>query len=162
LRKFLPGHEVTSVQREGFGGKGNGELLALLDGNFDLFLLCTQSLRYQQNLAGRIIAIIELPPNRWPALQSPRERIIDAVASSSKGIHLAVDELILLSVKQPADATAKDSPPEGSAPCQCRPVAAGRHDRKISCGRNCSAFLDRAHAPKCWPVSSFVVSPDLV
>jgi len=28
LRKFLPDHDVTSVQREGFGGMENGELLA--------------------------------------------------------------------------------------------------------------------------------------
>ncbi len=92
LRKFLPDHEITSVQREGFGGKGNGELLALLDGNFDIFVLCDKNLRYQQNLAGRIIAIIELPTNRWPVLQSLREQIIDAVASSSQGAYLTVEE----------------------------------------------------------------------
>ena len=70
----------------------DGELLALLDGNFDIFVLCDKNLRYQQNLAGRIIAIIELPTNRWPVLQSLREQIIDAVASSSQGAYLTVEE----------------------------------------------------------------------
>lgn len=37
LRKFLSGCEVTSVQREGFGGFENGELLDRLEGNFDVF-----------------------------------------------------------------------------------------------------------------------------
>jgi len=81
-------------RRGGFGGKGNGELLALLDGNFDLFILCDKNLRYQQNLAGRTIAIIELPTNRWPVLQSLREHIINAVANSSKGTYLTVEELL--------------------------------------------------------------------
>jgi hypothetical protein len=35
LLKFLPDHDVTSVQREGFGGMGNGELLNRLDGRFE-------------------------------------------------------------------------------------------------------------------------------
>jgi hypothetical protein len=60
LKKFLADHDVTSVQREGFGGMENGELLNRLEGNFDVFILCDKNLRYQQNLSARKIAIIEL------------------------------------------------------------------------------------------------------
>jgi hypothetical protein len=48
LRKLLSDYSVTSVQREGLGGTENGELLAALDGRFDVFILCDKNLRYQQ------------------------------------------------------------------------------------------------------------------
>ncbi len=92
LRKFLPDHDVTSVQREGFGGMENGELLRHLDGGFDLFILCDKNLRYQQNLSGRVIAIIELPTNRWPVLINLQVEIVRAVASSLPGSYLTVEE----------------------------------------------------------------------
>ena len=92
LRKFLPDHDVTSVQREGFGGMENGELLGHLDGAFDLFILCDKNLRYQQNLSDRVIAIIELPTNRWPVLMNLQVEIVRAVASSLSGSYLTVEE----------------------------------------------------------------------
>jgi len=85
LSKSFAGHEVTSVQREGFGGIGNGELLALLDGKFDVFILCDKNLRYQQNLRNRKIAIIELPTNRWPLLQKMHNEIVNSIGSVSSG-----------------------------------------------------------------------------
>ncbi len=36
---------------------------------FTIFLTGDKNLRYQQNLAGRQLAIIELPTNRWPILR---------------------------------------------------------------------------------------------
>ncbi len=92
LRKFLPAHEVTSVQREGFGGMENGALLARIDGCFDVFILCDKNLRYQQNLSGRRIAIIELPTNRWPILMKMEEEILSAVANSFTGSYQTVGE----------------------------------------------------------------------
>lgn len=90
LRKFLPDHEITSVQREGFGGTGNGELLALIDGRSDVFILCDKNIRYQQNLKTRTIAIVELPTNRWPVLQSIRMEIAVAVAAAAQGTYRIV------------------------------------------------------------------------
>ena len=90
LRKSLPDHDVTSVQREGFGGMENGELLNQLDGRFDVFILCDKNLRYQQNLSQRIIAIVELPTNRWPVLIDLRAEIVEAVANSSPGSYFTV------------------------------------------------------------------------
>ena len=58
------GRYVTSVQREGHRGIENGELLARLEGHFDIFILADKNLRYQQNLRDRTIATIELPTNR--------------------------------------------------------------------------------------------------
>ena len=92
LRRFLTDYAVTSVQREGFGGKGNGDLLNLLDGNFDVFILCDKNLRYQQNLLGRKIAIIELPTNRWPLLVNLESAIVGAVGSASTGSYQLIEE----------------------------------------------------------------------
>jgi hypothetical protein len=49
--QFLIGHEVTTVQREGWAGISNGDLLDLVDGAFDVMVLADKNLRYQQNLA---------------------------------------------------------------------------------------------------------------
>ena len=92
LRKFLPDHDVTSVQREGFGGSENGELLAKLEGKFDVFILCDKNLRYQQNLEGRRIAIIELPTNRWPVIKNLREVIVCTVSDCVPGAYLTIEE----------------------------------------------------------------------
>ena len=92
LRQFLPDHDITNVQREGFSGMENGELLNLLDGNFEVLILCDKNLRYQQNLSERGIAIVELPTNRWPLLMNLQAEIVRAVASSFSGSYLIVEE----------------------------------------------------------------------
>jgi len=96
LRKFFPDHDVTSVQKEGFGGMENGELLGHLDGNFDVFILSDKNLRCQQNLSDRVISIIEPPTNRWPVLMNLQGAIVRAVASSFSGSYLTVEEITKL------------------------------------------------------------------
>jgi predicted nuclease of predicted toxin-antitoxin system len=60
LTRFLRkhGHDCQSVQEAGWSGKQNGELLQLADGQFDALITLDTSLRYQQNLAQRKIAIV--------------------------------------------------------------------------------------------------------
>lgn len=52
----------------GWAGLKNGELLALAEQQFDVFVTADQNLRYQQNLAGRQLAVIVLPSNRVPVV----------------------------------------------------------------------------------------------
>jgi hypothetical protein len=66
LMRYLPGHEVATVQSRGWRGILNGELLRIADESFDVFILADKNMRYQQNMDGRRIVIIELPTNRWP------------------------------------------------------------------------------------------------
>ena len=54
------GHECLAVQEAGWSGKENGELLALAETEFDALVTLDTNLRYQQNLAGRRIAIVVL------------------------------------------------------------------------------------------------------
>ncbi len=63
MRDCLPGHECVAVSDRGWKGIKNGELLRLAEVQFDLFLTSDQSIRYQQNLSGRRIPILELSTN---------------------------------------------------------------------------------------------------
>ena len=89
--RFLSGHHVTTVQREGWAGIGNGDLLNLIDGKFDVMLLADKNLRYQQNLASRQIALVELPSNRWPILERMSKRIADAVYNARPGSYTSLE-----------------------------------------------------------------------
>jgi len=54
------GHECRTVQEASWAGKKNGELLSLAEAAFDVLVTVDINLRYQQNLAGRKIAIVVL------------------------------------------------------------------------------------------------------
>lgn len=70
VRCALPNHEVTTAQRMGWGGISNGDLLDQAEGEgFQVFILADKNLRYQQNLSGRRIAILELWTNHRPTLE---------------------------------------------------------------------------------------------
>jgi len=59
LRNYLPGHECESAEYAGFADLKNGELLdAAESAHFDVLLTVDRGLEYEQNLAGRRIAII--------------------------------------------------------------------------------------------------------
>jgi predicted nuclease of predicted toxin-antitoxin system len=62
LKKHLinHGHECRTVQEAGWSGKQNGELLGLAEPAFDVLVTVDTNLTYQQNLAGRKIAILIL------------------------------------------------------------------------------------------------------
>jgi predicted nuclease of predicted toxin-antitoxin system len=55
---FTPEHECNTVPEAGFAGKTNGELLALAEGLYDVFVTLDKGIRYQQNLDGKGIAIV--------------------------------------------------------------------------------------------------------
>lgn len=74
MRKLLTGHDCTTAQLCGWGGIENGQLLGLAEDEYELFITSDQNVRYQQNLTGRKIAILELSTNDL--------RRIDAAANS--------------------------------------------------------------------------------
>ncbi len=63
MHRLLGHHSCTNVQAQGWGGIKNGELLQRAEAEFDLFITSDQNIRYQQNLAGRRIAVLELSTN---------------------------------------------------------------------------------------------------
>jgi hypothetical protein len=59
FRNSLPEHDCQTARYAGLAGLKNGELLiAAGTAKFDVFLTVDQGIEYQQNLAGRNIAII--------------------------------------------------------------------------------------------------------
>jgi len=80
LAKLLVGHVCSNPQKCAWGGITNGDLLKLAEEEFDLFITSDQNLRYQQNLAGRKIAILELSTNDWRSIKSDAGTIITAIA----------------------------------------------------------------------------------
>ena len=73
LRHALPGHSVETAYERGWSNLCNGDLLTAAEGaSFELFVTTDQNLRYQQNLAGRRIAILVLPTTRWPVIEQQR------------------------------------------------------------------------------------------
>jgi hypothetical protein len=67
LSSFLTEHTVKKTKDLGWDALSNGELLtaAETDG-FEIFLKTDKNIRYQQNLADRIIAIVVPSNSRWP------------------------------------------------------------------------------------------------
>jgi predicted nuclease of predicted toxin-antitoxin system len=51
-------HQCLTVPEAGFAGKTNGELLTLAEASFDVFITLDKGFAYQQNLAGRKIAVL--------------------------------------------------------------------------------------------------------
>jgi hypothetical protein len=60
-------------------------LLRLAEGEFDLFITSDQNIRYQQNLAGRRIPILELSTNKLRRIQAAAAQIQSAVAAIQPG-----------------------------------------------------------------------------
>ncbi len=60
LKSELAGHEVRTVQEEGWAGLKNGALLQVAANRFDVLLMVDRNLAYQQNLVGLRIAVIAM------------------------------------------------------------------------------------------------------
>ena len=83
MQKLLAGHSCSTVQAKGWGGIKNGDLLQRAESQFDLFITSDQNIRYQQNLIGRRIAILELSTNDIHRIQAASVLIEEALATIS-------------------------------------------------------------------------------
>ncbi len=90
LKRYFSAYEVTTVQEQGWAGVKNGELMVRIDGAYDIFLTSDKNLKYQQNLTGRSIAIIELPTNRLKLLVTIVDKILAEVESISLGMYVEI------------------------------------------------------------------------
>jgi len=81
LREILNEHICQTAQQMGWKNIQNGELLDLAEGEFDVFITADQGVRYQQNLTGRRIAILELSTNKLRLIAAAAGQIKEAVDS---------------------------------------------------------------------------------
>ena len=70
----------------------NGTLLDAAEAaGFEVFITADKNLRYQQNLAGRKIAILILGNAQWPVLRKYVERVVVAVDALTPGSFVEVE-----------------------------------------------------------------------
>ena len=61
LARELTGHDVRTVQQQGWSGLRNGELLRrAAESGFEVFVTADQSIAFQQNLTGSPLRVIVL------------------------------------------------------------------------------------------------------
>ncbi len=85
LRDHLNDHVVETAFELGWSNLENGELLEAAEASFDLFITTDQQIRYQQNLAGRKLAILVLLTTSWPRLRLCIPEIREAIENTQAG-----------------------------------------------------------------------------
>jgi predicted nuclease of predicted toxin-antitoxin system len=85
MHRLLTGHVCMTAQQRGWGGIKNGDLLRLAESEFEIFITADQNIRYQQNIAGRSIPILELSTNKLRRLTAAAASIQSAIATMKPG-----------------------------------------------------------------------------
>jgi hypothetical protein len=93
LIRGLPGHTIVTAQSRGWDRLSNGALLkAAEEAGFDLLLTTDRRIQYQQNLAGRKIAIVVLTgTTKWSRVRLHFERIAAVVSGAMPGSYAEVE-----------------------------------------------------------------------
>jgi len=92
LRHALKGHVVIEAVERGWERLVNGALLDAAEvAGFELFVTADKNIRYQQNLAGRKLAIVALGNAQWPVLRRWTERVVAAVDAATPGSYTEVE-----------------------------------------------------------------------
>jgi hypothetical protein len=86
-RTFLSGHEVNTVVEMGWPDQlENGELLEVAEkSGFDVMMTSDQNILYQQNLAGRKLALVVLGSNIWPVVRKHGAAIAASADAATPG-----------------------------------------------------------------------------
>jgi len=86
LRASLTGHEVKTADEMSWAELENGDLLRAAEtAGFAVLVTGDKNLSYQQNLAGRKLALIVLQTNRWRVLKENAPAILAALDRTKPG-----------------------------------------------------------------------------
>ncbi|HET6249070.1 MAG TPA: hypothetical protein VFE47_15350 [Tepidisphaeraceae bacterium] len=89
VRNALIGHDVSTVSGLRWKGRKNGDLLAATEhAGFEVLVIADKNLRHEQNLKGRILAIVELWTNHRPTLEKYFPVIRDGVEHAAPGAYI--------------------------------------------------------------------------
>ena len=93
LARALPGHTIITAQAKGWDKLNNGALLnAAEEAAVDVLLTTDRRIRYQQNLAGRRIALVILTgTTKWSRVRLHLERVAAVVNAATAGSYTEVD-----------------------------------------------------------------------
>ena len=91
LRQHLSAHSVSTAFELGWTTLKNGELLGQAEAvGFGVLVTTDQNLKYQQNLAGRSIAIVVISTTSWPRIRASVASVLQAVDQSAPGTYCEV------------------------------------------------------------------------
>jgi predicted nuclease of predicted toxin-antitoxin system len=91
LRRRLSGHSIDTAFERGWSDMQNGDLLDIAEQEgYDILVTTDQSLRYQQNLTERQLAIIVLLSTSWPRIQLRIDNVQDAVDHAAPGDYIDI------------------------------------------------------------------------
>jgi Domain of unknown function (DUF5615) len=87
LGRDIVGHDVKTARQMGWEAIKNGELLALAEQQFDVFVTVDRNLSFQQNLAALSIAVVVLHArtNRLADLRPLVPKVLGAIESAFPG-----------------------------------------------------------------------------
>jgi hypothetical protein len=97
VRRYLVGPEVrTFVEMQWRPQLENGELLDAGEAaGFDVMVTSNQSIKYQQNLTGRKLALIVLGSNIWPIVRGHGATITEKVNAATPGSYEFIEMPLL-------------------------------------------------------------------
>ncbi len=87
LCRDIVGHEVKTARQMGWSAVNNGELLALAQREFDVFVTVDRNLSFQQYLPSFTIFVIVLraPSNRLADLRPLVPELLACIATAKRG-----------------------------------------------------------------------------
>jgi len=87
LATEIYGHDVNTVPQMGWAGIKNGDLLALAEKSFDLFVTVDRNLSFQQNLThfNIAVAILRARTNRLRDLRPLVPELLTSLSSAKRG-----------------------------------------------------------------------------
>lgn len=92
IAKALPSHTVQEARSQGWDTLRNGELLDAAEAaGFEVFVTTDRNIRFQQNLAGRKIAIVVLSKGRWRLIRARLSQIAATVSAATPGSYTEVE-----------------------------------------------------------------------
>ena len=88
LGRDIVGHDVKTARQMAWTTIKNGELLALAEKHFDVFVTVDRNLSFQQNLAYLSIAVLVLRArtNRLSDLRRLTPQLLEAIESAQPGV----------------------------------------------------------------------------
>ena len=88
--ELLAEFETTTISDLGWAGISNGDLLRRIEGNFDLFVTGDKNLQFQQNIADRTYAIVEVYTNRLSLLTEIEARVLSEIRSVTGNRYITI------------------------------------------------------------------------
>jgi len=86
LRYWLIEHQVETAYERGWAEITNGDLLRMAEeAGFEVMITTDKGIRYQQNLAGRKLALVVIDTNDWTKIRNWKSLMLDAISAISPG-----------------------------------------------------------------------------